>query len=159
MEALDPFRALPLPRSTDIPLHPYLQEKEQYSVYNIDLSVSLTTACGATHTLSKTSSSNLLFSFPQMLAHHTVAGCRLRTGDLIGTGTISGTDTDSLGSLLEASKNGTAPLVLPDDGERLFLDDGDEVIMEGYCGRGVGFGSVSGLVLPARTDTGVAKGS
>lgn len=157
IEALEPFRALPLPRTTDIPLHPYLQEKEQYSVYNIELSVSLATACGATHTLSKTSSSNLLFSFPQMLAHHTVGGCALRTGDLIGTGTISGTDTDSLGSLLEVSRNGTSPLVLQDDGERFFLEDGDEVIMEGYCGRGVGFGSVSGLVLPARTSTSIGS--
>ncbi|KAL0632029.1 hypothetical protein Q9L58_009118 [Maublancomyces gigas] len=153
IEALEPFRAIPLPRTTDIPLHPYLQEREQYNVYNIDLSISLSTPCGATHTLSKTSSSNLLYSFPQLLAHHSITGCPLRTGDLLGTGTISGTDAESLGSLLEVTKNGTSSLVLQDDGERVFLEDGDEVIMEGYCGRGVGFGSVSGLVLPAWTDT------
>lgn len=162
IDALESFRAIPLPRTTDIPLHPYLQEREQYSVYNIDLSVLLSTPCGATHTLSKTSSSNLLYSFPQLLAHHSITGCPLRTGDLIGTGTISGTDAESLGSLLEVTKNGTSSLALQDDGERIFLEDGDEVIMEGYCGRGVGFGSVSGLVLPAWTDTETgraAKGS
>lgn len=154
MDALEPFRALPLSRTSDIPLHPYLQEREQYSVYNIDLTISLTTPSSATHTLSKTSSSNLLFSFPQLVAHHTITGCPLRTGDLLGTGTISGTDTTSMGSLLEVTRNGTAKLVLEDnDGERAFLEDGDEVVMEGYCGRGVGFGSVAGLVLPAWTGT------
>lgn len=157
IEALEPFRALPLPRTTDIPLHTYLQEREQYSVYNIDLSVSLTTPCGAMHTLSKTSSSNLLFSFPQLLAHHSITGCPLRTGDLVGTGTISGTDAESLGSLLEVTKNGTSSLVLQDDGERVFLEDGDEVVIEGYCGRGVGFGSVCGLVLPAWPDTSTGR--
>lgn len=157
IEALEPFRALPLSRTTEIPLHTYLQEREQYSVYNIDLSVSLTTPCGAMHTLSKTSSSNLLFSFPQLLAHHSITGCPLRTGDLVGTGTISGTDAESLGSLLEVTKNGTSSLVLQDDGERVFLEDGDEVVIEGYCGRGVGFGSVCGLVLPAWPDASTGK--
>lgn len=162
IDALEPFRAIPLSRTTDIPLHPYLQEREQYSVYNIDLSISLSTPCGATHILSKTSSSNLLYSFQQLLAHHSITGCPLRTGDLIGTGTISGTDADSLGSLLEVTKDGLSSLTLQDDGERVFLEDGDEVIIEGYCGRGVGFGFVSGLVLPAWTDTDTgrtAKGS
>jgi fumarylacetoacetase len=91
-----------------------------------------------------------------MIAHHTITGCPLRTGDLLGTGTISGTERESLGSLLEASRNGAEAVVLCDgtDGEkveRYWLEDGDEVILKGVCGEGVGFGEVRGVVRPARS--------
>lgn len=91
-----------------------------------------------------------------MIAHHTITGCPMRTGDLLGTGTISGTERESLGSLLEASRNGAEAVVLGDgnDGEkveRCWLEDGDEVILKGVCGEGVGFGEVRGVVRPARS--------
>lgn len=86
-----------------------------------------------------------------MIAHHTVTGCPLRTGDLLGTGTISGTDTQSMGSLLEMTANGTRKVPLGDSGEfRGFLEDGDVVVLTGGCEKtGVGFGECVGEVLPA----------
>lgn len=160
MDALEPYRARPLERTTDVPLCEYLQEKEQDSVYNINLSVTINSnsplslclspanpaAPAGSQTLCRTSSSNLLYSFPQLIAHHTVTGCPLRTGDLLGTGTISGTDEGSVGSLLEATENGTRPR----EGGGTFLEDGDEVVMVGVCAPGVGFGEVRGRVLPAK---------
>ncbi|KAI5838454.1 fumarylacetoacetase [Morchella snyderi] len=157
MDALEPFRTAPLQRSDGAtPLSQYLREVEENSVYDISLEVLLTTPKGSTYTISQTSSRNLLYSFPQMIAHHTITGCPLRTGDLLGTGTISGTERESLGSLLEASRNGAEAVVLGDgnDGEkveRCWLEDGDEVILKGVCGEGVGFGEVRGVVRPARS--------
>jgi 2-keto-4-pentenoate hydratase/2-oxohepta-3-ene-1, 7-dioic acid hydratase (catechol pathway) len=89
----------------------------------------------------------------QQLAHHTVSGCNVRVGDLMGSGTISGTTPDSYGSLLEMTRNGAEPVTLADGSRRGFLEDGDDVIMTGYCqgeGYRVGFGAVSGKILPAR---------
>jgi fumarylacetoacetase len=89
----------------------------------------------------------------QQLAHHTVSGCNVRVGDLMGSGTISGTTPDSYGSMLELSRNGAEPVTLADGSRRGFLEDGDDVIMTGYCqgeGYRVGFGAVSGKILPAR---------
>ncbi|KAG0637630.1 hypothetical protein HOY80DRAFT_1016806 [Tuber brumale] len=150
MDALEPLRTRPLERETKVPLLPYLQEANSESVYDIPLTVSIKTQSG-THKISQTSSSNLLFSFSQMIAHHTVTGCPLRTGDLLGSGTISGTDTQSLGSLLEMTANGTRKVPLGDSGEvRGFLEDGDVVVLAGGCGKaGVGFGECVGEVLPA----------
>lgn len=143
MDALAPFRTAPLQRTSSTPLHPYLQESQSAGVYDIALKVSING-----HTIAKTSAKNLLWSFPQMVAHHTITGCPLRTGDLLGTGTISGTEKGSVGSLLEASGNGTVAVKVG-EGERRWLEDGDEVVMEGVCGPGVGFGRVSGRVLAA----------
>ncbi|RPA94880.1 Fumarylacetoacetase [Choiromyces venosus 120613-1] len=151
MDALEPLRARPLERGTKVPLLPYLQESNSESVYDIPLTVSIKTPSG-THKISQTSSSNLLFSFSQMIAHHTVTGCPLRTGDLLGTGTISGTDTQGMGSLLEMSANGTQKVALGESGEvRRFLEDGDVVVLAGGCRKvGVGFGECVGEVLPAQ---------
>lgn len=93
----------------------------------------------------------MYWTFKQQLAHHTVNGCNMRTGDLLATGTISGPTKDSLGSLLEMSWNGTQPLTL-DGSSRTFLEDGDELILKGYWSDGskrIGFGSSSGVVYPA----------
>lgn len=87
-----------------------------------------------------------------MLAHHTVTGCNMRTGDLCGTGTISGPTEDSYGSLLELTWRGEKPIQLPNGETRKFLQDGDTVTMRGYCqgdGYRVGFGEVTGKILPA----------
>ena len=97
---------------------------------------------------------------PQQLAHHTVTGCNLGTGDLLASGTISGPDKGSYGSLLELTWRGAEPIALPGGGERKFLADGDTVRMTAWCqgdGYRVGFGDVSGTVLPAREPQGRSR--
>lgn len=87
-----------------------------------------------------------------MLVHHTMTGCNLRPGDLIATGTISGSTPDSYGSMLELSWRGTKPLQLNENLTRKFLQDGDTIIMKGfYQGNGyrIGFGECQGKILPA----------
>jgi len=90
-----------------------------------------------------------------MLAHHTIGGCNLRTGDLLGTGTISGPNEGEGGSLLELSQGGRQALALPDGQTRTFLADGDTVILRAYCERAgarrIGFGECVGTVRPALT--------
>jgi fumarylacetoacetase len=89
----------------------------------------------------------------QQLAQHTVSGCNTRVGDVMASGTISGPTPDSLGSLLELAWNGKTPVELPGGDKRAFLEDGDEVIMTGWCegeGYRVGFGEVRGTILPVR---------
>src|ERR1700712_4800964 len=100
-------------------------------------------ASGNTTTISRTNACNLLWSFPQMLAHHSVSGCPMRTGDLLGSGTISGTEPKTQGSLLEQIQGGKVPLKLGGGEERLFLEDGDTVTIRGWSGKEgglVGFG-------------------
>src|SRR5208282_3246462 len=92
------------------------------------------------------------WSLAQQLAHHTVNGCNMRPGDLLGSGTISGPTPDSLGSMLELAWRGTRLLTLASGEPRSFLQDGDRVIMTGWCqgdGYRVGFGEAAGTVLPA----------
>jgi fumarylacetoacetase len=86
---------------------------------------------------------------PQQLAHATSNGAALRTGDLMASGTISGAERGSEGSLIELSRNGAEPLRLADGSERTFLEDGDEVVLRGGAGS-VELGEVRGRVLPAR---------
>lgn len=88
----------------------------------------------------------------QQLTHHTVTGCNVRPGDLMASGTISGEQKDSFGSMLELSWRGAKPIDLYTDETRKFLDDGDEVIIRGHCnGQNyrIGFGDCSGVVVPA----------
>lgn len=105
------------------------------------------------NTIAKTSSTNLLWSFPQMIAHHTVGGCGLRTGDLLGSGTISGPggrQGGQCGSLLEMTEGGKHELPLHGAQTRKFLEDGDTVIMRGFAenaGARVGFGECYGRVM------------
>jgi len=86
-----------------------------------------------------------------MVAHHTITGCNLRSGDLLGSGTISGTEPKTQGSFLEQT-NGKTPIKLADGSERMFLEDGDTVILRGLAGTEgnyVGFGDCTGTILPA----------
>lgn len=157
MEALEPFRAAPL--ANDVAPLSYLDEAEKKSVFDIELSVELTTAEGKSIVLSKTNARNLLFSFPQMLAHHSVTGCPFNVGDLLGSGTISGSRIDaegqtrSLGSFLEMTNGGKTQLELGDGLQRLFLQDGDRITLKGVAGTEeealVGFGECAGVILPA----------
>jgi len=103
--------------------------------------------------LSSSSLSNLTWSFAQMLSHHTSTGCPMRSGDLIGSGTISGETKDARGCLLELTWRGTEPIELPDGTQRRFLQDGDELTMKAWCeAEGairIAFGACSGVILPA----------
>jgi fumarylacetoacetase len=88
----------------------------------------------------------------QQLAHHTVNGCNLRVGDIMASGTISGPEASSYGSMLELTWRGSKPIAMPDGSERKFIHDGDTVTMRGYCERDglrIGFGEAAGKVLPA----------
>ncbi|SOZ08225.1 fumarylacetoacetase [Cupriavidus taiwanensis] len=151
MEALEPFRR-DNPAQSPEPL-PYLQQQGQ-NAYDIALEVALQPeGAAAPSTICRTNFKAMYWTMAQQLAHHTVSGCNVRVGDLMGSGTISGTTPDSYGSLLELTRNGAEPLTLADGSQRSFLQDGDAVIMTGYCqgdGYRVGFGTVSGKILPAR---------
>jgi fumarylacetoacetase len=151
MEALEPFRR-DNPAQSPEPL-PYLQQQGQ-NAYDIALEVALQPeGAAAPSTICRTNFKAMYWTMAQQLAHHTVSGCNVRVGDLMGSGTISGTTPDSYGSMLELTRNGAEPLTLADGSQRAFLHDGDDVIMTGYCqgeGYRVGFGAVSGKILPAR---------
>jgi fumarylacetoacetase len=88
-----------------------------------------------------------------MLTHHASNGCNVQTGDLIATGTVSGANKDSRGCLLELTWRGKEPIELPNGETRRFLEDGDEIIMKGFCEkegfRRIGFGECRGVILPA----------
>ena len=151
MDALEPFASKGL--TNDTTLLPYLDEKDRKSNYDIDLSVSLTTSSGNTSNIGKTTAKNLLFSFPQMLAHHTIGGCPFNPGDLLGSGTISGESKAEKGCLLEQSDNGKTEITLAGGEKRKFLEDGDTVTITGVCGSEdgafVGFGECTGRIEPA----------
>ncbi|CAM1501483.1 Fc.00g034670.m01.CDS01 [Cosmosporella sp. VM-42] len=138
--------------ANDTELLPYLKQNTKDSVLGIELEVDLITAHGNKTTISKTNSKNLLWSWPQMIAHHTITGCNLRPGDLLGSGTISGTEPGTEGSILEQTKGGKVPLSLSAGEERKFLQDGDTLVIRGWFGKEdarVGFGEVSGKIEAA----------
>ncbi|GFF39747.1 fumarylacetoacetase [Aspergillus udagawae] len=151
LDALEPFRTAGLEPGSRESLLPYLREKRELNAYDIPLEVEITNAGGKPTLISRTNANNLLYSFPQMLAHHTITGCNMNTGDLLGSGTISGKENQTQGSLLEQT-NGKNPLKLADGSERLFLEDGDTVVLRGMAGTEgnyVGFGDCVGTILPA----------
>jgi fumarylacetoacetase len=104
--------------------------------------------------LSRSSYRDAYWTLAQLVAHHTVNGCNLRAGDLLGTGTLSGPAPEQGGSLLELTRAGQQPLKLPNGETRAFLEDGDSVILRGHCVREgyrrIGFGECRATVLPAR---------
>jgi fumarylacetoacetase len=100
--------------------------------------------------VSRTNARGLYWSMPQQLAHATVNGASIRTGDIFASGTISGSDPGSEGSLIELTWNGERPLRLPDGSERTFLADGDEVVLRGRAGEDVELADVRGRIMPAR---------
>jgi fumarylacetoacetase len=150
LDALEPFRTAG-PKQDPAPL-PYLRSPGDRAL-DVHLEVLLQTAAMARpHVISRSNARYLYWNVCQQLAHHTVTGCNLRTGDLLASGTISGPTPDSYGSLLELAWKGTKPLALPDGETRVFLQDGDRLTLTGWCqGQGyrVGFGEATGLVLPA----------
>ncbi|KAN0081821.1 hypothetical protein V8E54_003119 [Elaphomyces granulatus] len=147
MDALETFRTPGLEPANRESLLPYLREKRLNNCFDIHLEFELKNSGGRPTIVSKTNSSNVLFSFPQMLAHHTITGCNMNPGDLLGSGTISGNVPGTQGSLLEQTNGGKRPIKLADGTERLFLEDGDEVVLRGMCGKEggyVGFGDCVG---------------
>ncbi len=151
MDALEPFRR-DNPAQSPEPL-PYLQQQGR-NAYDIALEIALQPkGAAAPATVCRTNFKAMYWTMAQQLAHHTVSGCNVRIGDLMGSGTISGTTADSCGSLLETTRNGAEPVALADGVKRGFLEDGDTVTMSGWCqadGYRVGFGNVTGTILPAR---------
>ena len=149
LDALEAFRVAG--PAQDPPPLPYLAHSGDHA-FDIHLELSLKTADGEATTICRTNLRRLYWSMAQQLAHHTVSGCNTRVGDLMGSGTISGPAPDSRGSLLELTWNGQKPLELVGGATRTFLEDGDEVIITGWCqgnGYRVGFGEVRGEILPA----------
>jgi fumarylacetoacetase len=161
MEALEPFRvpALQRPEEDPKPLA-YLDSPavQARGGINLTLEVWLRTERmrqenAATVLLGRSNLRNLYWTLSQMLTHHASNGCNLQPANLLATGTVSGPTEDSLGCLLEATKRGTEPIVLPNGESRSFLEDGDEVILRGYCEQEgyprIGFGECRGVILPA----------
>lgn len=158
-EALEPFRipAYQRPPGDPAPLGYLADETDQAEGgYDITLEVWLSSeamrdAGTQPVRVSRGNFRDLYWTFAQMLAHHTSGGCDLRPGDLVASGTVSGTDKDSRGCMLELTWRGTEPIQLPDGEERKFLEDGDEVIMRGYCEREgaarIGFGECRAIIV------------
>lgn len=149
-EALEPFR-LKGPEQQPVPLD-YLRQKKPQN-YDVELDVSLrTAAANAPASISRTNFKYMYWSSVQQLMHHASSGCAMNVGDLLGSGTISGPEKNQRGSLLEISWNGTEPVELPGGAKRSFLEDGDSLVMRGWCqgnGYRVGFGEVEGTILAA----------
>jgi fumarylacetoacetase len=150
MEALEPFRT-PGPVQDPAPL-PYLRTTGDWS-YDIHLEVWLQIRqMDRPFCISRSNFKYLYWNMCQQLAHHTSNGCNLQPGDLLASGTISGPTADSYGSLLELAWRGIRPIALPGGEKRSFLQDGDSLTLTGWCqgdGYRVGFGEVTGRVLPA----------
>lgn len=150
MEALEPFRCAGPVQDPEV--LPYLRSSGNWA-FDIQLEVDLQSAVvNAPVTVTRSNFKYLYWNICQQLAHHTVNGCNMRTGDLCGSGTISGPEAESYGSLLELTWGGQNPIEMPDGTLRRFLEDGDRVTMRGYC-QGedyrIGFGDVSARLLPA----------
>ncbi|XP_030045697.1 fumarylacetoacetase [Microcaecilia unicolor] len=150
MEALMPF-VLPNPVQDPLPL-PYLVDDAPYN-FDINLSVAIK-GKGMTEaaTICKSNFKYMYWTMKQQLAHHTISGCNVRPGDLLASGTISGPEPESYGSMLELSWKGTKPISLGGGHVRTFLQDGDEVFLTGFCqgiGYRIGFGCCAGKILPA----------
>ncbi|SJN38953.1 fumarylacetoacetase [Psychrobacter sp. JB385] len=151
MEALAPFKT-PCPTQEPKPLA-YLNETDSNNSFDINLSVELMPENSDSATVvCETNFKYMYWSMAQQLTHHTITGCKVEVGDMMGSGTISGPTPDSYGSMLEIAWNATKPVTLTGGATRSFIEDGDTVIMKGYSekdGIRVGFGEVRGKVLPA----------
>ncbi|KAF2366256.1 Fumarylacetoacetase [Trinorchestia longiramus] len=150
MDALKPFMVDNF--TQDPPVLPYLKHDDKY---NIDITLEVAIKPEARAEAVRVCRSNfrhMYWTMKQQLVHHSVTGCNIRPGDLLASGTISGPTEDSFGSMLELSWKGTRTVDLGEGQTRKFLQDGDEVVMTGYCqgeGYRVGFGSCTGKILPA----------
>ena len=150
LDALEPFRVQG-PVQDRQPL-PYLREQGK-TANDIKLEAYIQPKKDGENLVSRTNFKYMYWSIAQQLAHQTVNGCNVRSGDLYGSGTISGPDPGSYGSMLELTWKGTKPLKLKDGSERKFLEDGDTVILRGHCENDevrIGFGDCSGRIKKAK---------
>jgi fumarylacetoacetase len=161
LDALEPFRtpAFHRPLGDPVPL-PYLfaEEDQERGGFDITLEALLVTAQMRAHRvepfqLSRGNFRDLYWTIAQLLTHHASNGCNLRPGDLFASGTVSGPEDSARGCLLEITERGKAPVTLPNGETRKFLEDGDELILRGYCEREgavrIGFGECRGRIEPA----------
>jgi len=151
VEALAPFRSEP--KQHDIAVPPYLQEGGE-GAFEIQVETWLRTkSMSAPIRLSQAQFADMYWTLGQMVAHHTSNGCPIRPGDVIGSGTISGPDKENRGCLLELTWKGTDPIRLPGGEQRTFLEEGDEIILTGYCEREgfarIGLGTCRGVIESA----------
>jgi fumarylacetoacetase len=153
-EALEPFKVA-LPKQ-EPELLSYLQDKD-LSCYDVDLKVKIKTPkMDSYHEIANSNLKYLYYSVAQTITHHTVTGCNMGTGDMLGSGTISGPEKHERGSMMELSWGGKEPLTLPSGEERKFLHDGDSLLLEGVAkgnGYQIGFGQCEGTILPAHDDS------
>jgi fumarylacetoacetase len=162
LEALGPYRvAFTRPEGDPQPL-PYLDSTDNSAQGALDIQLEVLLQ---THTmrqqdqaatrLTRTSYRHAYWTVAQIVAHHTVNGCNLQPGDLMGTGTLSGPSLDQAGALIELTVGGKQPLTLPNGESRTYLEDGDAVVLRGWCEKPgaarIGFGQCVGTVLPALT--------
>lgn len=148
MDALEPFRTKG-PKQDPTPL-PYLQQKGKHA-FDINLTVEIKPENAESTVVCHSNFKYMYWSMSQQLAHHTSNGCRVNSGDMMGSGTISGPTPDSFGSMLELTWGGKNPIKLNDGTERKFINDNDTVIMKGFCKNAdvrIGFGEVSSKLLP-----------
>ncbi|ETN95615.1 fumarylacetoacetase [Zhouia amylolytica] len=148
IDALEPFRVKG-PEQNPEPLA-YLKSSGKKS-FDINLEVDLIPENGEALTITKSNFKYMYWNMAQQLAHHTVNGCKVNSGDMMASGTISGPTPDSYGSMLELTWAGKNPIKLKDGSERKFIEDGDTITMRGYCKNKdyrIGFGEVSSKLLP-----------
>ena len=148
LEALEPFRTSSPKQEPEV--LDYLKFEGNKN-YDINLQVFLQPTGGDENLISETNYKYMYWNMAQQLAHHTINGCNVEVGDLYASGTISGSDPKSFGSMLELTWKGSKPITLSDGEERKFLEDGDTVIMRGFGekdGIRVGFGEVRATILP-----------
>ena len=158
LEALAPYR-LPFTRDADEPQPlPYLDSEHNRAAgaFDIQLKVTLTTPAMReaelpAHTICQTSYRHAYWTLAQLITHHTVNGCNLQAGDLLGSGTLSGPESHQLAAMLEITQGGKIPLTLPNGEQRVFLEDGDQVTLRGWCATKdaarIGFGECIGTVF------------
>lgn len=150
LEALEPFRTKGYVQEPKV--LPYLTYEGDKNL-DIHLDVFLQTEKGAVDRICHSNYKYMYWTMEQQLAHHTVNGCNIQVGDLMGSGTISGPDPSEYGSLMELTWRGTKPIKISDGTERKYVNDGDTIVIKGYCekdGIRLGFGECKATVLPAK---------
>ncbi|MDA8788315.1 fumarylacetoacetase [Schleiferiaceae bacterium] len=151
LDALAPFRTERPAQEDPSPL-PYLQQDPAGANVDVHLEVSIAPEGHPETVVCESNFKHMYWSMAQQLAHHSINGCLINAGDCMGSGTISGPDKGSFGSMLEITWNGKEPISLSDGSERSFIEDNDTVTMRGYCKKDelrIGFGEVSATLKPA----------